>query len=82
MEKKNISMVSINAILHNITKPGIAAKRRPEIRAVLGPYNFLAYSKTTHNERSPKVNATNLAESKLAPIALKNRAVVTSNSGG
>ena len=81
-EKKNISIVSISAILHNITRPGIEPNRTLEIKAVLGPYSLLAYSKTIQRERRPKVTATNLAENRLIPIALKNRAVVTSNKGG
>jgi len=37
MEKKKINIVSINAILHNVTKPGIEANKTLEIKAFLGP---------------------------------------------
>ena len=82
MEKKKINIVSINAILHNVTKPGIEANKTLEIKAFLDPYSLLAYSKTIQIERRPNVTATNLAENTLNPIILKYKAVVASNNGG
>ena len=82
IEKKNISIVSIIAILLNQTKPGIEASNMLEIRPFLGPYSLLPYSKTIQSERRLKVTATSRAENRFTPSALKNRDVVTSNRGG